>query len=268
MKNRTGNFAAVSLAAVMVLAVGCGASSRLPTSAKDSLGQTSSAPQAGVAAGAPALGAAGSFAVLSSTTVISTGKTDVTGDLGVSPGTAVTGFPPGNLRGTLHANDAAAIRAQLDLATAYTQALGQSLGAIALSGNLGGQTLTPGVYSASSSLHINSGDLTLDAQGDPDAVFLFEIGSTLTVSPGRRIILTGGARASNIYWVVGSTVALDSGSQLKGSILAMASIIVGPGASVDGRLLTQSGSVTLDTNALVRPGAGASGPVTGLPRHM
>jgi hypothetical protein len=144
-----------------------------------------------------ALGSASTFVVLAASTVTSTGATTVNGDLGLSPGTAVTGFPPGIVNGTIHAADAAAAQAQAALTTAYNDA-GSRAGAITLAGNIGGLTLTPGVYRSSSSLAISSGELTLDAQGDPNAVFIFQMGSTLVTTSGRQVILTGGAKAANV----------------------------------------------------------------------
>src|SRR5437867_6843589 len=158
------------------------------------------------------LGAATTFAVLAASTVTNTGATIVNGDLGLSPGTAVTGFPPGTINGTIHAADAAAALAQQALTAAYNDAAGRTAGAIGVAGNLGGQTLTPGLYKSTSSLAISSGDLTLDAQGDPNAVFIFQMGSTLTTTVGRQVILSGGARAANVFWQVGSSATLGTGS--------------------------------------------------------
>ena len=197
-----------------------------------------------------ALGAATTFAVLAGSTVTSTGATMVNGDLGLSPGTAVTGFPPGTVNGTIHAADAAAAQAQLDLAAAYNDAAGRTAGAIALVGNIGGQTLTPGLYASTSSLEISSGDLTLDGQGDVNAVFIFQMASTLTTTVGRQVILSGGARAANVVWQVGSSATLGASSVFKGNILALASITVTTGAAVEGRLLAQTGAVTLDANII------------------
>lgn len=250
MKTQTRNFAALSLAVVMVMTAGCSASNKFPTSpASDSLGRPQGA-QALVVA--PVLGSAGAFAVLGASTVTNTGATVVNGDLGVSPGIAVTGFPPGILVGTLHIADPIAAQAQLDLTKAYNDASGRTVGAILLAGNMGGLTLAPGLYKSTSSLEISSGDLTLDAQGDPNAVFLFEIASTLITTTSRQIILAGGAKAANIYWQVGSSATLGTGSVFKGNILALASITVTTGASVEGRLLARTGAVTLDNNAVVR----------------
>src|SRR5439155_26408036 len=135
-----------------------------------------------VAVQAPvALGAASTFAVLGASTVTNTGPTTINGDLGLSPGTSVTGSPTVN--GTMHVADAAAAQAQQDLTTAYNDAAGRT-GAITLAGNLGGQTLTPSLYNSASSLEISSGDLTLDALGDANAVFIFQMGSTLVTTSG------------------------------------------------------------------------------------
>jgi hypothetical protein len=199
------------------------------------------------------LGSASTFAVLAASTVTSTGPTTINGDLGLSPGTAVTGFPPGTVNGTIHAGDPAAAQAQLDLTVAYNDAAGRTVGAITLAGNLGGQTLTPGLYKSTSSLEISSGDLTLDAQGDANAVFIFQMASTLTTTVGRQVILSGGAKAANVYWQVGSSATLGTGSVFKGNILALASITVTTGATVEGRLLARTAAVSLDSNAITIP---------------
>src|SRR5205814_1407696 len=198
-----------------------------------------------------ALGSATTFAVLAGSAVSSTGGTTVNGDLGVSPGTTLTGAPTVN--GTTHLGDPAAAQAQLDLTTAYNDAAGRTLGAITVAGNLGGQTLAPGLYNSSSSLAISSGDLTLDAQGDANAVFIFQMGSTLTTTIGRQVILSGGAQAANVFWQVGSSATLGTGSVFKGNILALASISVTTGAAVEGRLLARTAAVTLDSNIIRLP---------------
>jgi len=210
----------------------------------------------------------GTFEILAGSTVTNTGATNVTGDLGVSPGTAVTGFPPGILVGTIHAGDPTAALAQLVLTQAYNDAAGRTVGAILLAGNLGGMTLEPGLYKSTSSLEISSGDLTLNAKGNPNAVFIFQIASTLVTTSGRRVILAGGAKAANIIWQVGSSATLGVSSVFKGNILAMASITVNTGASVEGRLLARTGAVTLDSNVVLIPSGVGAQPISVLPSRM
>lgn len=200
------------------------------------------------------LGAAGGgFAVLAGSTVANTALTTINGDLGLSPGSAVTGFPPGVVNGTQHVSDATASQAQLDLTIAYNDAAGRSVGAIAVAGNLGGMTLPPGLYKSTSSLEISSGDLTLDAQGDANAVFIFQIASTLTTTSGRQVILAGGAKAANIYWQVGTSAVLGTTSVFKGTIMADQSITLTTGANLEGRALARVAAVTLDSNTITVP---------------
>ncbi len=206
-------------------------------------------------AGGPAtvpLATAGTFAILAGSTVTSTGATAVTGDLGVSPGTAVIGFPPGTVSGTIHAGTPAAATAQTNLTTAYNNAAGRTTGVVTVSGDLAGLTIAPGLYKSTSSLAI-TGTLTLDALGDQNAVFIFQMASTLTTGPGSKVILSGGAKASNIYWQVGSSATLGTGSVLKGTILADQSITLNTGARLDGRALTRIGAVTMAANVVVLP---------------
>lgn len=199
------------------------------------------------------LRSAGVLAVLAGSTVTSTGATSVTGDLGVSPGTAVTGFPPGNLVGAQHAGDPAGAQALGDLTTAYNDAAGRTLCPMTVAGNLGGQTLVPGLYKSTSSLEVTSGDLTLDAQGDADAVFIFQIASTLTTTSGRRVILSGGAKATNVFWQVGSSATLGTGSVFQGTIMADQAITMGTGATLSGRVLARIAGISLDGNTIVMP---------------
>jgi len=196
-------------------------------------------------------GSAARFAVLAATTVTSSGATTVNGHLGVSPGTAVTGSL--KVSGMIHAGGRTAAGAQNDLTTAYKDAAGRTVDAITVAGNLGGLTLTPGLYKSTSSLEISSGDLTLDAKGDTNAVFIFQTASTLTTTIGRHVILSGGAKAANIYWQVGSSATLGTVSVFKGNILALTSITLQNGATVEGRLLARTAAVTLDTNTITLP---------------
>lgn len=187
------------------------------------------------------------FAVLAGSTVTNTGPSVIDGDLGLSPGTSVTGFPPGIVLGTQHITDGAAAQAQLDLTAAYLDLEGR-LGGIVVAGNIGGQTLSPGVYKSASSLAISSGELTLDGGGNSGAVFIFQIASTLTVTSGRQVILINGAQAKNVFWQVGSSATIGSTAVFNGDILALTSITGVTGAVINGRLLARNGAVTLDTN--------------------
>lgn len=200
-----------------------------------------------------ALRTAGNFAVLAGSTVTNTGPTSVTGDLGVSPSSAVTGFPPGTLVGTQHAGDPTAGTAEADLTTAYDDAAGRTLCAVSVAGNLGGMTLAPGLYVSTSSLGITSGDLTLDAQGDADAVFIFQMASTLTTTSGRQVILAGGAQAANVYWQVGSSATFGTTSAFSGTVMADQAITLDTGATLDGRVLARIAAVTLASNTIVKP---------------
>ena len=197
------------------------------------------------------LGSAGTFAVLAGSTVTSIGQTVVNGDLGVSPGSAVTGFPPGIINGAIHAGDAAAAQAKTDLLAGQLDAAGR-LGALTLPGDLSGLTFTPGLYKNSTSVMLSAGNVTLDALGDVNAVFIFQMGSTLTTSPGTQVVLAGGAKASNVYWSVGTSATLGVNSIFKGIILADASITVNTGAVSNGVFLTRTGAVTLQGNTVTR----------------
>src|SRR5579859_4512028 len=158
----------------------------------------------------------GNFSVLAGSTVTNTGATTISGDVGVSPGTAVTGFPPGLAGGAIHKADGAAAQAQAALTAGYIDAAGRS-GGTSVSGDLVGRTLTAGVYKSTSSLAV-TGDVTLDAQGDPSAVFIFQISSSLTTGSGSHVILANSAKACNVFWQVGSSATLGTNSVLKGNI--------------------------------------------------
>jgi len=190
----------------------------------------------------------GNFSVLAGSTVTNTGSTVVSGDVGVNPGTAVTGFPPGSTGGTIHIADGAASLAQATLTAGYIDAAGRT-GGTSVAGDLVGQTLTSGVYKSTSSL-ANSGDLTLDAQGNPSAVFIFQIASTLTTGSGSHIVLVNGATACNVFWQVGSSATLGTNSVFKGNIMALTSITITTGVNLEGRALARNGAVTLDTDVI------------------
>jgi len=196
---------------------------------------------------APAMGTAKSFAVLAATTVTNTGATSVVGDVGVSPGSAITGFPPGVVTGTIHAADAVAAQAQVDAAAAYGTLAGKVCNTNLTGQDLGGLMLTPGVYCFNSSAQL-TGTLILDASGDPSAVFVFLIGSTLTTASNSAVIASGGSPC-NIFFQVGSSATLGTGTAFSGNILALTSITANTGASVSGGSFALNGAVTMDTNA-------------------
>jgi hypothetical protein len=200
------------------------------------------------------LGTADTFAVLGGTTVTNTGPTVISGDLGVSPGSAVTGFPPGLVNnGAIHAADAVATQAQADLTTAYDDAAGRTMTADLTGQDLGTVgTLTDGTYRFTSSAQL-TGTLTLDGQGNANAVFVFQIGSTLTTASASTVSLINGAQACNVYWQVGSSATLGTTTTFRGTIMALTSIALQTGATiVEGRALARNGAVTLDTNTITR----------------
>ncbi len=202
---------------------------------------------------APNLGAVAGYVILGGSTVTNTGLTKLTGDLGVSPGTAVTGFPPGTLTGAKHAGDASSAQAMAALTVAYNDAAGRTLAPVTVAGNLGGLTLPPGLYKSTSSLAISSGDLTLDGKGDANSVFIFQMASTLTTTSGRSVILIGNAKASNVFWQVGSSATLGTTSAFKGTIMANQSISLNTKATLTGRALARIGGVSMSGNVVVKP---------------
>ncbi|GAC1622823.1 MAG: hypothetical protein NVS4B9_14160 [Ktedonobacteraceae bacterium] len=201
----------------------------------------------------PLLGTAATFGVLAGSTVTNTGVTVVTGDVGVSPGTAVTGFPPGLISppGAIHSADAVALKAQSDLTIAYNNAAGQPASLDLTGQDLGNKTLIPGVYHFSSSAQL-TGPLTLNGQGDPASVFIFQIGSTLTTASNSSVAPINGAQACNIFWQIGSSATIGTGTTFVGNILALTSITATTGATFNGGLYARNGAVTLDTNTITR----------------
>jgi hypothetical protein len=199
------------------------------------------------------LGTAAHYAVLAGTTVTNTGDSVVSGDLGLSPGSAVTGFPPGEVvNGSQHIADAVALDAQSDLTIAYNDAAGRPTAHNVTGQDLGGMTLTPGVYEASSAMSL-TGTLTLNAQGDPAAVFIFKAGSSLIAASGSRVRFINGGSACNVFWKVGSSATLGTSTDFIGTIMALTSAALQHTAKVEGRVLARNGAVTLDDNVITAP---------------
>jgi hypothetical protein len=201
----------------------------------------------GLNATAPDLGVAASFAVLGGSTVTNTGPTVVNGDLGVWPGTAITGFPPGIVNGTIHAGDAVAQQAQSDVTIAYNDLAGQPCDFNLTGQDLGGLTLVQGVYCFDTSAQL-TGALVLDAQNDPLAVWVFQMGSTLTTASNSSVAMINGGGPCNVFWKVGSSATLGTDTVFVGNILALESITLTTGAQMEGRALARNGAVTMDSN--------------------
>jgi hypothetical protein len=207
------------------------------------------------------LGAASSFAVMATAAITSTTPTVINGDVGLNPGTSV-GIPPSEVNGTIHINDAPVIQAQTDLLAAFIDALNRSTNAQSLPGNIGGLTFTPGLYTNSSSVLISgagpNNNVTFDAQGDPNAVFILQMGSTLTTATSSQVILAGGAKAGNIFWQVSSSATLGTTSIFKGNVLAAITITLNTGTVVEGRMFAGSagnatGAVTVNASTVTVP---------------
>jgi hypothetical protein len=229
-------------------------------------------PVAAFAATSPRLGTALNFTVLAGSTITNTGPTVVTGALGLDPGSAVTGFPPGVVTGTKHITDAVALQAKGGLVTAYNDAAHSPTTSDLTGKNLGGKNLNPGVYAFSSSAQL-TGTLTLSGSG----VYVFKIASTLTTASHSVVRLTNGAEGCSVFWQVGSSATLGSTSQLQGNLMALTSITMTTGATIrSGRALARNGALTLDDNAITPPaggcttsslsvpGTGAGSPLTGI----
>ena len=211
-------------------------------------GSSSDAVSSGGSAGSPVrLGAAARFGVLAGQSVSNSGATTINADLGIWPGNTSTGAP--TVMGTTHLGDLTAKSAQGALTAAYNDAAGRAAGST-IAGDLGGMTLTPGVRKSTSSLEITSADVTLDGGGNPNAVFIFQIASSFTVAVGRNVILSGGAQRSNIFWQVGSSATLNSNCTVSGDIIALTTISLGTGATLNGRAMARNGSVTLLANTI------------------
>jgi len=251
-------------AAVALASVGCESrsSQRTPTGASEP-GPVARAPSnkgpVRVMAVAPPLGAAGSFGVLASSTATNTGPTVVNGDLGVSPGSAVTGFPPGIVTGTIQVANAASLAAQTSITTAYNALAGQACDINLTGQDLGGLTLTPGTYCFSSSAQL-TGTLTLNGLGNPGAVWVFQIGSTLTTASGSRVAFVNAGQGCGAFWQVGSSATLGTGTAFSGNVLALASITLTTGATSTGAMFARNGAVTMDSNVISVVGSCGAGP--------
>lgn len=198
---------------------------------------------------APPFLTAAAFAVLAGSTVTNTGETVINGDVGVWPGNAITDLLPTDVVGTIHAGDAVAQQAQADLTAAYNDLEGRPCNQNLSGQDLGGKTLSPGVYCFDSSAQL-TGALTLNGEGDTNAVFIFKIVSTLTTANNASLVFVNGANACNVYWQVGSSATLGTGTLFAGNILALTSITLNTGATVTGRVLARNGAVTMDTNSI------------------
>jgi LPXTG-motif cell wall-anchored protein len=202
------------------------------------------------------LATSGDFSVLAGSTVTNTGPSVIDQSVGLSPGTSIVGFPPGVVLApsTIEAANADTLQAQSDLTTAYVDAAGRSVEFTQTNPDLVGQTLIPGVYAATAKAPLAlSGQLVLDGQGNSDAVFIFQTDSTLITSSGSTIALINGASECNVFWQVGSSATLGSGSFFVGTILALTSITVETSTVVHGRALARNGAVTLDDNVFTQP---------------
>jgi len=209
---------------------------------------------AGTASGAVepvSLGTADSFVVLAGAGVTATGPNTLNGDIGTFPTTSITGAGTITVNGTDHGGDGVTQQAKTDLTTAYGNASGQGPTSPIVA-DLAGQTLTAGIYNSGSQILL-TGALTLDAAGDPNALFVFQAGSDLIVGPGASVNLINDAQACNVFWQVTSSASLDSNASFRGSILALTTITLNTGATVEGRVLASNGTVTLDTNTITAP---------------
>ena len=215
---------------------------------------------AGAAATAVPLGTADSYAVLAGAGITNTGPTTITGDLGTFPTTTMTGTASITVDGANHAGDAVTQGAKNDLITAYTTAAGEGPTS-PIAADLGGLTLAPGVYNSASSVGL-TGTLTLNAGGDPNAVFVFQAGSSLTTASGSQVKMINGAQSCNVFWQVGSSATLGTGSTFRGTVIALTSITVTTGVTVDGRVLARNGAVTLDTDKIARSTCAGSSSTT------
>lgn len=208
------------------------------------------------------LGTSENYSVLGGSTVTNTGNSVLNGSLGLSPGTSITGFPPGTVAGSIDNANGAAAQAQVDLTAAYVDAAGRVLNGTTTA-DLGNLVLVGGVYAGPSKSPLSlTGNLTLDGAGDPNSVFIFQTDSTLTTASGSSVTLINSAQECNVFWQVGSSATLGTGSLFAGNILALTSITVTTGVTIHGRALARNGAVTLDTDTFILPTCDLSVPTT------
>ena len=212
------------------------------------------------------LGSAANFLVLGGSTVTNTGATVVAGELGTSPGTTITGFPPGQVTegGKTHMGDALALQAQNDAALAYNSSAGQACNIHLEGQELGGKTLTPDVYCFTSLAKL-TGQLVLDAQGDTAATWIIQIPGGLSTASSSSVVVTNGGGVCNVFWIVGESATIGAGSSFAGNILALTSVTLATGASLSGRALARNGAVTLDSNTISKPPCAQPLPPTPVP---
>jgi len=195
--------------------------------------------------------------ILAASAITSTGPTHVNCNLGMSPGaTAPTGFPPGIISGQTHLNDASAISARATMSSIRDWCMGLPAGTgsnLVATVNLAGRVLVPGVYTSGSTMLVQGGVLTLDAQGDSTALFVFQVGSALTVNTGGSVVLMNGASAKNVYWCEGTAVTIGVGSSFNGNILAGSAVTIATGAIVNGGIFSSTTAITMDTNTSIVP---------------
>jgi hypothetical protein len=212
------------------------------------------------------LGTAAPFTVLAGTpAVTNSGATTITGNLGISPAGAVSGFPPGTVNGTIHKADAVALKAKNDLTTAYTDAAGRPV--TATHGALGGLTLVAGVYNAGGVVLDLTGTLTLDGQNDPNSVWVFQATSALVTASSSAVTLINGASPCNVFWQITSSATLGSGSTFVGTIMALASITMADSVTVNGRALARNGNVTLINDTINNARSCSGVPNAAMSRH-
>lgn len=234
----------VLLLALLVALVGCGGNSTSGTTTPAAVN----------------LGTASTFAVMSTSSITGTGAILINGDVGLAPGTS-QGLLQSQVNGTIHVNDASVAAAKVDLLAAYNDVVARSTDAQTLQGNLGGLTFTPGLYVNSSSVLISgsgpNNNVTLDAGGNANAVFIFKMASTLTTASGAQVILAGGAKAKNVYWLVGSSATFGTTTIFQGNVLAAVSVTVNTNSDITGRIFAGAGggaaSVTVDASRVTVP---------------